>query len=502
MDKLRRCACITLLLAVAHNISAQTYPFFPPPGVTYDATNHTITSNEPVGILKPGFSVNGDSTSAPIYELIDNASAANNKRWWWLASGVLGMYAVDDAGNPGQSGIQLNRSGTNITQSALLAGSKILGVKSTGDVLVNGSVGLSGQPVLSGGVGANGAYGALNLANTNAVTGILPQANILSCAANRVWFDNTGGTAPICSAKFTWTDATATMNLSSSNALDATLVGGNVANKITMGFNDGTHLFAGAIDMVLDHGDIFVTGSNNPILLVQNTVANPAGFNGFQFANEIGDGLNFGNQPSTATSCSYLAGTIYPLTPATGCSLIDSGSQNTNPLPLVLGVNGHTAVVLQNSQGLFAVGTTPKQWAGWIISGTAITVTLGDNVTAGSITNMVGGSSANTRINGSQACSNATGCPATSTALTGTTGSIGGALLAAGGCSSGTVGITGATTAMAVTASPAAGTNPDPGSLGVYWRSRVSSANTITVDVCTPLAGTPTADTYNVRVLQ
>lgn len=155
----------------------QTYPFFPPPGVTYDSTNHTITSNEPVGVLKPGFSVNGDSTSAPAYELIDNASAANNKRWWWVASGVMGFYAVDDTGTPGQSGIQLSRSGTNITQSLLTAGSKNIGVNSTGTVQVNGSVGLSGQPIISAGTGANATYGAVDLSNTNAIANTLGVVN-------------------------------------------------------------------------------------------------------------------------------------------------------------------------------------------------------------------------------------------------------------------------------------------------------------------------------------
>ena len=80
--------------------------------------------------------------------------------------------------------------------------------------------------------------------------------------------------------------------------------------------------------------------------------------------------------------------------------------------------------------------------------------------------------------------------------LTGTTGSIGGSALAAGACTSGTVSITGATTTMAVIATPAA----YPGD-GMAWRPYVSSSGVVTVKVCAGIAGTPTASTYKVRVI-
>ncbi len=81
--------------------------------------------------------------------------------------------------------------------------------------------------------------------------------------------------------------------------------------------------------------------------------------------------------------------------------------------------------------------------------------------------------------------------------LAGTTGSIGGSSLALGACTSGTVSITGATTSMAVVASP----TTYPGD-GMVWRPYVSAAGTVTVKVCAAVAGTPTASTYNVRVIQ
>lgn len=93
--------------------------------------------------------------------------------------------------------------------------------------------------------------------------------------------------------------------------------------------------------------------------------------------------------------------------------------------------------------------------------------------------------------------------PAGAKVFPGTTASIGGSLLVAGACSTGTATVTGATTGMQASASPAGGIDPTNGSvLGVSVLARVSSANTVTVSVCSPIAGTPTAATYNVRVTQ
>lgn len=81
--------------------------------------------------------------------------------------------------------------------------------------------------------------------------------------------------------------------------------------------------------------------------------------------------------------------------------------------------------------------------------------------------------------------------------LTGTTGSIGGGALLAGACTSGTVSITSSTTAMAVIATPVT----YPGD-GIIWHGYVSTNGTVTVKVCAAVAATPTASTYNVRVVQ
>ncbi|WP_175760569.1 hypothetical protein [Burkholderia anthina] len=82
--------------------------------------------------------------------------------------------------------------------------------------------------------------------------------------------------------------------------------------------------------------------------------------------------------------------------------------------------------------------------------------------------------------------------------LVGTTGSIGGSALAAGACATGTATVSGATAGMAIVATPVT----YPGAGFDWQRSYVSSANTVTVQVCADVAGTPTATTYNVRVIQ
>lgn len=83
--------------------------------------------------------------------------------------------------------------------------------------------------------------------------------------------------------------------------------------------------------------------------------------------------------------------------------------------------------------------------------------------------------------------------------LSATTSAIGGSSIANGTCASGTVSVAGAATTMAVQATPGA----FPGA-GFYWAGYVSSAGTVTVEVCNATGATnsPTGVAYNVRVLQ
>lgn len=81
--------------------------------------------------------------------------------------------------------------------------------------------------------------------------------------------------------------------------------------------------------------------------------------------------------------------------------------------------------------------------------------------------------------------------------LTGTTGTITPGILIAGACGSGTVAVTNSTTTMPVAVSA----NTYPGD-GVVAFGYVSTNGTVTVKVCAIIGLTPTASTYNVRVLQ
>lgn len=84
------------------------------------------------------------------------------------------------------------------------------------------------------------------------------------------------------------------------------------------------------------------------------------------------------------------------------------------------------------------------------------------------------------------------------TVLTGTTGSIGGGALLAGNCATGTATISGITSAMAISTTPVT----YPGAGFDWQRTYMSGTNTVTVQVCADVAGTPGATAYNVRAVQ
>ena len=83
--------------------------------------------------------------------------------------------------------------------------------------------------------------------------------------------------------------------------------------------------------------------------------------------------------------------------------------------------------------------------------------------------------------------------------LSGTTGVIGGAALAAGACTTGATTVSGAAIGTPVNVSASDGSLP---SGLVMLRAAVTAANTVTVQVCAVGAVTPAAVSYNVRVVQ
>jgi hypothetical protein len=81
--------------------------------------------------------------------------------------------------------------------------------------------------------------------------------------------------------------------------------------------------------------------------------------------------------------------------------------------------------------------------------------------------------------------------------LSATTPSIGGVALAVGCTNQATVTVTGATTSMACVMSGAGG-NP----ANVQPQCSITAANTVTPQLCTAVATTPAAQSYNIRVIQ
>lgn len=96
---------------------------------------------------------------------------------------------------------------------------------------------------------------------------------------------------------------------------------------------------------------------------------------------------------------------------------------------------------------------------------------------------------------GVDASGNAESC--TAVVLSGVSGSIGGGALGAGACASATVSITGVTAGMVGTAKATDGTDQD----NYEVRAFGSASGVATVKVCAIGAGTPTAKTYNVRMI-
>ena len=81
--------------------------------------------------------------------------------------------------------------------------------------------------------------------------------------------------------------------------------------------------------------------------------------------------------------------------------------------------------------------------------------------------------------------------------FSGVTNSFGGNALLAGQCTTGGVTLAGATTGMAVVATP----QTWPGD-NYYWNAYVNSPNNISVKLCAVTAGTPPTTIFNVRVIQ
>src|SRR5208282_808257 len=159
--------------------------------------------------------------------------------------------------------------------------------------------------------------------------------------------------------------------------------------------------------------------------------------------------------------------------------ILESGTLNTASANLIVNNNTTGAYTVSAFVSNGSDGTT----------GSGVTIPQGSNNSCSTIIQTDG-------VNDVWYAANPV-CQTAPNYFTGTTASIGGGALLAGACTSGTVAVTGATTAMGVVATPVS----YPGD-GIWWDGYVSSAGTVTVKVCAAIAATPSATTYNVRVLQ
>lgn len=232
------------------------------------------------------------------------------------------------------------------------------------------------------------------------------------------------------------------------------------------------------------------------LIMSNNTAQNEASM----FAQSAAGGqvAAFGVDTDASTSCvdqSSNSPLPAPVTNNQWCAFITLLPSSTkNPIFIIdYGTTTGTArtfVDFEPNAGFLATGlTTPSKYLQWSSTGTSqATVTVGDT-NVGSVTNIVGGSGANTRANGQPIL----------TGLGGTSVSIGGGALIAGVCASGTATVTGATVGQVAVAS--ALTSGAPGD-AFYRQADVTAVNTVTVKICAAIAGTPTASLYTIRVIQ
>jgi len=190
---------------------------------------------------------------------------------------------------------------------------------------------------------------------------------------------------------------------------------------------------------------------------------------------------------------------------ATNCTFNSgSGSNLLSTVEIIEPIGGGCLKGTTKIYGLFAhtssfvtpfVGTTP--WAGLIEDRVGNTWATNINVVGNSTSPATTSTQLATNATASHTATFPDASGTVAFDLSGTTGRIGGSALMTGNCASGTISVANAMTGMTVSVSP----NTYPGDGFIPW-GYVSAKGIVTVKLCAQASGTPTASTYNVRVLQ
>jgi len=318
-----------------------------------------------------------------------------------------------------------------------------------------------------------------------------------------------------------------------SNTSSATLGSSSNTNAVLTATNDST---IASTTVLRNYGaptsgtGLSVLASIAPNLANGSLAYNYIGLNGTVFTTDIvgtafsnmggtGSGLNYGYFGMIGSVASTQKGIVACQNGSGGVGYTETGA--TCPTGATPGTWSATALVINGGTALNA-----NQGTGASVQHSTGTVTTGDlayfdstgnttdsnfNATGGTLT-VANGQYINLAMDGTGgiecngAASSTTGsylvlspggCTFSPSSLLGTTGSIGGSLLTAGTCASGTVSVTNALPGYPVAVSSDDGSLPSP--LAVL-SAAVTSTGTVTVQVCAIAAVTPAAKSYNVTV--
>lgn len=180
------------------------------------------------------------------------------------------------------------------------------------------------------------------------------------------------------------------------------------------------------------------------------------------------------NCTTTNSGNAYTCSTSPTFTPAAGDSITVNFNAANSAGAATLAVNGGSAATIYKN--------------------VTISTLLAGDIQANHWTSLIYDSSGHWQIEGQLG-------NAYDPVLSGTSSSFGGSSLSAHACTTTTVSIPGATTSMGVTVTP----QGNPSSSGYFnWYGYVSATGTVTVELCNQYtsSATPTAELYNVRVIE